>query len=99
MPRKTTAAAQIRQPLFKRRVRAASVSYPVRAPGPDGRVVEVFREASKGDEITADAFTIMRLDSLGMLAPPGATAEDVEREADERLERYRAARRSVGGAV
>ncbi len=85
--------------LFTRRVRAASVSYYVRLPGLDGRVAGVQRDAKMGDEITADAVSIMSLDSAGMLAPPDATREDVEREHAERIEAYRSARRGVAGVI
>jgi hypothetical protein len=71
----------------------------VRVPGPDGRIAQVTRWAHKGDEIEADAQSIMLLDCQGALAPPGASREDVEREAQAMVEEYRAARRAVSGII
>lgn len=80
---------------FSRRCRIAAAGYKVKMPGPDGRIAEVSQWAESGDEIVAAAIEIMRLDSLGALAFPGATREDVEAEAMARIERYQSARQTL----
>jgi len=84
---------------YKRRVQIAAASYHVEVPGPDGRLVKLQRDAAIGDEVDVSAQEQMRLDSLGVLAPVGATRESIQAEADARLEAYRNARRGVAGVV
>jgi hypothetical protein len=78
-----------------RRVRLLSATYASRQPGPDGKVVEVLAHGNFGDEIVLDPREEMRLDSLGALAPPGATLADVESERARRIEAYRSARKEI----
>lgn len=68
---------------FKRRVQIMAAGYVVQVPGPTGALVKLQQDAMCGDEITVDAQEMMRLDSLGALAPVGATRESVEAEANE----------------
>jgi hypothetical protein len=76
-----------------RRVRSFNgAGYKKRVIGPMGQIVEVIEFAEFGEEITAPVIEILRLDHGGALAPPGATVEDIERERDEKIARYRAAR-------
>jgi hypothetical protein len=76
-----------------RRVRSFNgAGYKTRAIGPTGQIVEVIEFAEFGEEITAPVIEILRLDHGGHLAPPGATLEDIKRERDEKIARYRASR-------
>jgi hypothetical protein len=84
---------------YRRRVQIVSAGYTVRVPGPTGALVELQQEAAFGDEVVLDAQEQMRLDSLGALAPVGATRESIEAESDERIEAYRSVRRGVAGVI
>jgi hypothetical protein len=95
LPRKTT-PEDAAKALLTRRVSAAGVTYPLRTIGPDGRPAEVMRFAAQGEEFTASAAAILDLDCVGSLAPPGATLEDVEREVQAKIARYRAQRSTMG---
>lgn len=98
MPRKAApgALANPASRTFTRRCRCGGgAGYRVRMPGPDGRVAEVGQTAKFGELITADAIEIMRLDSIGALAPPNSSQEDVERELKERIARYQAERSTL----
>ena len=81
----------------ERRVSAVVILYNAELTDPDGKRVEVTRNASRGALVTLTPREAARLDALGMLAPVGATIADVESDAEIVLEAYRAARQSVSG--
>ena len=94
-PRKQTAASTTPKS-FERRIQlGGGAGFTRRVPGPDGRLVEVTEQAAFGDLVVLDALEQMRLDSLGALAPAGATREDVQAEFDQRVAAYRGARSNV----
>jgi hypothetical protein len=96
----TAAPASPASKLFRRRVRfGGGAGYNVRRPGPDGSVVQTVEHANRGEEIVVDAIEALRLDSLGALAAPGATAADIKAESDARIAQYRAERSSVRNAA
>jgi hypothetical protein len=96
-PKQPTAAPASKT--FTRRVQIVSAGYTVKVPGPTGALVELQAEAAFGEEVVLDAQEQMRLDSLGALAPPGATRESIEAESDARIENYRSVRRGVAGVI
>jgi hypothetical protein len=80
---------------YTRRVRILGASFNARVPGPDGRLVEIAHDARFGDEVELSAIECARLDSLGVLCPPGTSRDELQREHDARLSRYRSARSGV----
>jgi hypothetical protein len=79
-----------------RRVRLDSAGFVRRVSTADGAVVEAQEFGSFGQEIgPLSPQEIMRLESLGALAEPGATFEDCVAEREQRQEAYRVARRTV----
>jgi hypothetical protein len=100
MPRKPITPATPASRTYSRRCRfGGGAHYAVRRPGPTGAIVESTEFCAFADELHVDALEQMRLDSVGALAVPGSTREDVEGELQEKIAAYRAARASVSGIV
>jgi len=61
----------------------------------DGTRQTTMRTAKRGEIATFSVGEAARLDALGALAPPGATAADIERDLESTREAYYSARRTV----
>ncbi len=79
----------------RERVLAYGGEWNSRERGADGAVTVVQHVGKTGDSIVVDPVEEQRLEAIGALAPIGATAADVEREAQARIDQYAAGRRTL----
>jgi hypothetical protein len=82
----------------ERRVRGLFIVYTVPSRGVDGSMSTAEKRAEQGELVALTPIQAAHFDSLGMLAAPGATVEDIERELDASYSEYHSARQAVASS-
>jgi hypothetical protein len=83
---------------IERRVRGLFIEYLVPSRRADGTTQDVVQRAGQGELVALTPVQCALFDALGMLAAPGATVEDIERELDAAYSEYHSARRALPGS-
>jgi hypothetical protein len=86
-----------RRRTVERRIQGVIVIYFSEELNTKGERVEISKVARQGQLVTLSARECARLDALGVLAPAGATVEDLQANTEAVYEEYRNARQSVAG--
>jgi hypothetical protein len=82
-----------------RRIQAVVVLYQSDELDAKGERIAVHKSAKRGELITLSPREEARLDSLGALAAPGVSVEQMDKDGEAILDSYRAARSSVSAGA